>query len=239
LALATVCVLGCVPSGTAPLADMLNKRLAVNGLAEGGGDLAVTLIADGCPLLNRAAVEATLNGLPMMIDPGRPGNELDPSCHAPVFRMSPLPADLGSTLTIVIKDNTETLRVVISGFHSHSPALEAPPAAPIAVHRGDAISFSFSGASRDDPPDSFGARFDVDGTPTGGPPCSYSETAMPTIAGGHIDVVVPSTLCFTQVGLFTCIGFIDQPALTTCENAACDFNFIGDQCARYPLLVQP
>src|SRR6185369_13825038 len=142
---------------------------AIDGRTFDGGDLTITLIADGCPVLSPGTVDATVNGRAMTVDPGHHGSgTVQDPCYQPVFHLEPLPTDLGSTLTIEIKDASETLRVVISSFHSSSPELETPTGTAMAVHRGDTLSFSFAGASPDDPPDYAGASFENDGTPTDG-----------------------------------------------------------------------
>jgi hypothetical protein len=232
-------VIGCAPAGTASLADMQNKQLAIYGSGN-PSDLTVNLLADGCPLLEPGTVEATMNGSPMKVDPGHHGSGFDEGpCYQPTFHLDAFPPDLGPTPTIVIKDATQTLRVEISGFHDHPPQLELPAATPIPVHLGDTLSFAFTGTSATDPPGYASASLFNDGAPAAGSSCVFTYDGMPTLGDGVINMVVPSGLCSGAAKVSACVEFDHEPVVTACKNASCTLYFLSGDCQRYELAVQP
>jgi hypothetical protein len=240
-AVAAAAAAGCAgqPGDPAPLAEMTNKSLYVAGLPGSGGDIGVSLFADGCPLLVPGTVRATLNGRAMSVDPGKHDGPFGPPCYQPTFSLSPLPADLGDTLTIEISDSSETLRVVIAGYHPDTPQLEpAPTGEPRVVHRGDPLSFGFSIVG--DQPDVASASVGESGTPTAGAPCTYDAAAPSAIVGSAIEFQVPASLCYSEADIWACLGFSGQTHLVSCENATCtldDFTTFG--CQHYPVSIQP
>jgi hypothetical protein len=231
---ASVSGVGACDGGT-PLADMVDKQLDFDNLDD--DFFSVSLFAKGCPLLVPGTVQATLNGHAMTVDPGHHGSGFgEAPCYQPTFELSPLPPGLGAQLTFVIADASETLRAVIGGFHPDLPVLEAQPAQPSTVHRGDVVSISFTAAA--EPPDDVQASFSEDGTPAGPPPCFYNDDAAATIATGEVDLAVPTTLCYSPAWLRLCLGYASLPHLEACENASCSYEPTEIQvCAEYPVTI--
>jgi hypothetical protein len=218
------------------LAKMVNRELH---FSLSNTFLSISLFADGCPLLVPGTVDATLNGHPLEISPGRHGSGIwEGPCYQPRFSLSTLPDDLGSTLTFVIKDRTLTLRAVISGHHPELPMLEPAPSEPRVLRRADVVAIGFTSPA--DPPDHVFVSFSVKGTPTGGGACSHYPQADASIAIGQIEFQVPSTVCISPGSLRVCVGYTARPRLETCENATCFFDpTIAEACQVYPVTIEP
>jgi hypothetical protein len=233
MALGLVGLLGC--DDVLPLADMVDKQLYLGSFIDGFN---IDLFANGCPLLIPGTVRATMNGHEMTVDPGRHGSGFagDAPCYQPSFRIRPLPDDLGTVMTFVIEDRTETLRVVIGGYHPDVPVLEAAPAGGWMPHRGDRLSVSFTPPA--EPPDDAHASFSEDGQDNSGPPCFYEDEADASVANEQVSLEVPTTLCFGPAWMWLCVGYAALPHLDLCENATCHYDPSEiEACAGYPLLI--
>jgi hypothetical protein len=227
---------GDVGSDRKSLADIKSKALWLNRIADADGLLSAQLSGEGSPLLIPGTVEATLNGHPMIVDPGDRFS-FDEFYWSPLFKIQ-APDDLGSTLTLVIKDSTQTLRAVISGRHPHLPVLESPPPQPRVVHRGDQFVVPFT--APDEPPDLASASFSVDdGIHAEGSPCHLYPDAPPaTILNGQIESRVPTDICISTAFAWVCAGYSALPRLETCENATCLFEpSTARACTNYSLVV--
>jgi hypothetical protein len=234
LALGLALPAGCEPDGTLPLAEMRNKQLHINGLPGAGGFLGVSLFADGCPLL-RNDVLATLNDRPMLVSPGEHGYGFGAGpCYQPLFEMRMLPADLGPTLTLVIRDESQTLRAVIESYVDEKPALEEPgPVREIA--RGALVAIPFGPTTR--APDRVSGSIYIDRS-TGGAPCTFSARIEPTVVDRTVQVRVPEVLCHGTGTLGVCLGYAEQPRVAACENAQCNLSLRSTQtCRSYPITL--
>jgi len=233
MALGLVGLVGC--DDARPLAEMVDKELHINSVAN---NFMISLLANGCPLLIPGTVHATLNGRAMTVEPGSHGSGFagDVGCHEPTFKISALPDDLGPVLTFVIEDHTETLRMVIGGYHPDVPVLEAPPAGGWMLNRGDPLSVSFT--SPGEVPDEASAVFHEEGQDNFGPPCFFEDEAVATVAKGQVDLEIPTTLCFGPAWVSLCVGYAALPHVDLCENATCHYDpseIAG--CRVYDLLI--
>jgi hypothetical protein len=220
------------------LAEMANKQLYISSLWAPGGSVLVNLDADGCPVLDPDGLEATLNEHPMAIDPGHLGTEGEGGwCYQATFRLEPLPGDIGSTITIVIRDPSETLRMVLSDVHAHPPVLEPAGNDARRVHPGDQLSIGFT--SPDGLPDTANASIFQDMRTADGPTFTNEYRQPVTLADDHVTLEIPS-LNPGPAWVSACVSFSQQAFVSDCQNAAC---VLGDPwsrgCDRYNLDVQP
>jgi hypothetical protein len=167
--------------GGTPLADMVNKTLFMSGPSS------VMLSADGeCTFLSPGTVQATVNGHPMYVEPGRKGSGIyESECILPEFYLTDADIDLGATATIVISDSSQTLRVVIVGLPDRPPILEEPTAEPKTLHPGGTARVGFSIAGGE--PKMPDANFVADGA---APNCVPSFLVS-TIDGDAVKVELP------------------------------------------------
>lgn len=138
----------------------------------------------------------------------------------------------------MIKDSTQTLRVLIDGRHPHLPILERPTSQPRVVHRGDQFSIPFT--APDEQPDRAKVVFSIDDARHAeGSPCHFYPDAAPVaILNGQVESMVPTDLCFSTAFAWVCAGYSVLPRLEACENATCHFEpSIAQACDNYPLIV--
>jgi hypothetical protein len=230
---------GCTDGG---LAAMKNKELMLTGAPGDGGFVYVSLLADGCPLLDGDSVTATLNGHAMDVDPGHHGSgPFEGPCYQPMFSLSPLPADLGDTLTITIGDASETLQMVVSDYHPVMPALD--PVAFGTANRGETLLVPYHA-----PADAALVARAVLGTdpssssdpPPSDLPCAFYPDATAVLQQGHVQITVPSDICPGTATLFLTVKYSREAYLSSCHGATCsmdDFTTSGN--AMYGMSIAP
>jgi hypothetical protein len=225
---------GCDP-GT-PLAEMVDKSLQIRGTAGSGGYLRIELMAMGCPQVT-GDLEATLNGRPMIVEPGRKGEPFfDKPCYYPVFRADTLTADLGPTLEIVIRDRSQTVRARIADYQPETPQPEKP-GPPREVTIAERVSIPLAPTAT--PPDMVTASLAAGDESSPGY-CKASASAPAVLANGRVEVTIPRAPCAGKAKLYMCVGYRQEPRLETCENATCTLQerFATRGCEVYPLIFR-
>jgi hypothetical protein len=221
---------GCNVGPGTTLADMVNKELVIDGPES------ITLGADGCALLIPGTVEATINGHPMSVDPGRPASvPYDEPCHYPSFGIDLKTIDVGPSATVQIKDQTETLTVVMTGFHPQAPMLPTPDKEAMKLDRSIPVRIPFTTSSGlpDEASFSFITGWDRDG-------CIQDESSPASIEEGAISTNIPSSLCLGSGELYACVGYTNSLVVQSCENAVCQvFYPERKDCVSYPIVFDP
>jgi hypothetical protein len=231
VALSAAAAAGCqLFDGGTPLADMVNKTLFMSGPSS------VMLSADGeCTFLSPGTVQATVNGHPMYVEPGRKGSGIyESECILPEFYLTDADIDLGATATIVISDSSQTLRVVIVGLPDRPPILEEPTAEPKTLHPGGTARVGFSIAGGE--PKMPDANFVADGA---APNCVPSFLVS-TIDGDAVKVELPEKLCPGPAKLRVSLKTSPTSSVQSCENAVCSYKPSDPVAWRdYPVTVAP
>jgi hypothetical protein len=197
--------------GTMNVADMRNKRLFVNGSLQTGGDLAIQLAADDCPMLGPGAF-IKVNGVPQLVDHGDnsgPGIDKGP-CYWPGTTLL-LPSIPGGMVTVEVGDDTQTVRAVFRPYPAGPIRLTAPTVATASPGGEVVVPFALEGdpAVTDVAPRSFGAFEEDNGS------VYWLSTA--TVVDGAFHFPVPADAAGATRRFFVEAGLMES-----CENATCD-----------------